>query len=135
MQVVNTSQEAALVKLAEEYGLQDTLEILNSSSVAELKAINSWLIQLEQYQEQEARNSEPDYSEGEENPDFPTLSDLASSEEDSSDDEEECSPRSESPLSEDSDLDQEYVNRERTCGALWERCSELYLDDSLSLEQ
>ena len=129
MQVVNTSQEAALVKLAEQYGHQDTLEILNSSSVEELKAINSWLIQLEQYQEQEARNSEPDYSEGEENPDFPALSDLASSEEDSSDEEEECSALS------DSELDQEYVNRERTCGALWKQCSELYLDDSLSLEQ
>ena len=141
LQVVNTNEEAKLLKLAEQYGLQDTLEVLDSANVEELKAINNWLINLEQFQEQEARNcaghpqTEPDYSDLEENPDFPTLSDLASSEDDSSDNEEkECSPRNDSTLS-DSELDQEYVNRERTCGALWKRCSELYFDDSLSLEQ
>jgi len=123
--VANSSQNAALVMLAEKYGLQEVLAILNKATVEELRAINKWLKSLE---------NSPAPKQAKEDPDFPSSSDLSSSEDESSGD-EECSRRKQDSALSDSELDEEYVSRERECSALWRRCSELYFDESLSVEQ
>ena len=123
--MANSSQNAALVMLAEKYGLQEVLAILNKATVEELRAINKWLKSLE---------NSPTPKQAKEDPDFPSSSDLSSSENESSGD-EECSRRKQDSALSDSELDEEYVNRERECSALWRRCSELYFDESLTVEQ
>jgi len=123
--VANSSQNAALVKLAEKYGLQEILAILNKATVEELRAINNWLKSLDH---------PPAPKTAESNPDFPSSSDLSSSEDESSGD-EECSRRKQDSALSDSELDEEYVSRERECSTLWRRCSELYFDESLTVEE